>query len=343
MVRGSASMRSIPLTRARHAANFAIALQRKGAATAAYLSRSHLPVDLMDAVSGDRVIPAISMLDFAEHAASDTGIHDLGYWAGTFPIELFGQFGTNVAQAPSLDSAIRTFCATAHNECSEADYYLTHDGINAWFCHGRKEGGLLQPQHELYGLMMMLQVIRLALGSSWQPKRVRLQRQDEIGLANNDFFLATNIEFGAAATGIEIALRELATPLKQTELEKPVDQGFHADPKSSEFPRDPMIVLMDFIRTNTGRSRPPPIELAAEMTGVSKRTLQRYLSSKATSYARLIDQVRFDMALPLLDNGDLSITEIAYQLGYSNVANFSRAFARLTGMSPRSYRRLLKG
>jgi AraC-like DNA-binding protein len=52
----------------------------------------------------------------------------------------------------------------------------------------------------------------------------------------------------------------------------------------------------------------------------------------------LIDEVRFDLAVPLLNDEALTITEIAYELGYANVAHFSRAFRRITGMSPRNYR-----
>jgi AraC-like DNA-binding protein len=48
------------------------------------------------------------------------------------------------------------------------------------------------------------------------------------------------------------------------------------------------------------------------------------------------------MAVHLLQEDTLSVTDIAHELGYSNVAHFSRAFSRVTGMSPRTYRGLLK-
>jgi AraC-like DNA-binding protein len=335
-------MKAIPLTRARHAGNFAIALRQKGVPVEGYLEASHLPVDLLETVNGDSVVSALSMLDFAEKAATVTGIRDLGFWAGTVPIAGYGDFGAHVVRSPSLYSAVQTFCTKVRGECSAADYHLTHDTSKAWFCHGPIGGGPPQQQHELYALTIMVQVIRLALGADWTPVRLRLQQTDAAALADNDFLLAANIEFGAKVTSIELPLEKLATPIKT-----PDDRtANHADTRLRSFPSslptDPLVALQKLVATYIGQSKHPSILVASEMMGVSPRTLQRYLGSKATSYSRLVDQVRFNMALPLLNDESVTISEISYQLGYSNIAHFSRAFSRITGMSPRSYRGILK-
>jgi AraC-like DNA-binding protein len=44
-------------------------------------------------------------------------------------------------------------------------------------------------------------------------------------------------------------------------------------------------------------------------------------------------------ACELVLHSSWSITEIAYQLGFSTVHNFSRAFRREIGVSPQGYRR----
>ena len=335
-------MKSIPLTRARHAANFAVALAQKGVSPTAYLGRSHLPDDLSEASSGDRVISAIGMLDFAERAATATGIRDLGYWAGTIPIAEYGDFGLRVVKAPNLNLAIRTFCRTVRDECSEADYYLKYEQSTAWFCHGRNGGDSLQHQHELYALMIMMQVIRLALGAHWKPAHIRLQRQDETGAADNDFLLATNIEFGSLVTGIQLPLEKLASPLRCPQ--DAILMGNESTPEidSAPLPMDPMGALTELVSTYLRQSRYPSIELAAEASGISTRTLQRYLRSMGTSYSGLIDQVRFNTAISLLDDSSITITEIADHLGYTNVSHFSRAFTRIAGMSPRVYRGMLR-
>ena len=208
-------MKPIPLTRARHASNFAIALEQKGIPVERHLSRSNLSIDLLEDTDGDGIISAISMLNFAESAAMDSGICDLGFWAGTTPLAGYGDFGTRVACASSLYDAIKKFCSEVRSECSEADYYLSHEGLRAWFCHG-PVADPSQQQHELYALMIMTQVIQLALGSDWNPSQVRLQTHNEASLSNNEFLLKTNIEFGAPVTAIEIPLKGLASTLKPT-------------------------------------------------------------------------------------------------------------------------------
>jgi AraC-like DNA-binding protein len=65
------------------------------------------------------------------------------------------------------------------------------------------------------------------------------------------------------------------------------------------FSSDPVIALKELIALYQA-VQVSWIELAAELVGVSKRTLQRYLNSKSTSYSQLIAQVRFELAKPLL-------------------------------------------
>jgi len=50
------------------------------------------------------------------------------------------------------------------------------------------------------------------------------------------------------------------------------------------------------------------------------------------------EETRFDLARHLLQATDTSVTEIGFEIGYTNPANFSRAFQRWAGVSPRQYR-----
>lgn len=332
-------MKSIPLTRARHATNFATAMEAKDMPVERLLSRSGLPVDLVENVDDNSVISALNMLGFAENAALDTGIEDLGFWAGTCPIEKYGNFGIRVTSKPSLYEAIQTYCAEVKGECSEADYYLLQDQAMAWFCHGPiLMAPSIQLQHELYALMIMVQVIQLALGADWQPKTIRLQTNNVSGLSNNDFLLSANIEFGAPITAICVPLISLAKPVSHSRQGNSRKGNICLPEHTANLSIDPMVALQQLITGIIQQSKPLRIELAAEAIGTSKRTLQRYLQSKGTNYSNLVDQARYKIALPLLKDRSISITEISYEIGYSHLAHFSRSFKRTTGMSPRAYR-----
>lgn len=77
---------------------------------------------------------------------------------------------------------------------------------------------------------------------------------------------------------------------------------------------------------------------AARALGFSVRTLQRRLSLAGVTYRQLVDAARLEQALRLLDQSDLSITRIAFALGYANPGNFTRAFTRWHGLPPSAVR-----
>lgn len=81
------------------------------------------------------------------------------------------------------------------------------------------------------------------------------------------------------------------------------------------------------------------IEEVAKKLHVSVRTLKRRLAEEGTAYSELLDAERRERALLLMRSGDLTLAEIADRLGYSDAANFTRAFRRWTGVSPRAFRR----
>jgi AraC-like DNA-binding protein len=83
----------------------------------------------------------------------------------------------------------------------------------------------------------------------------------------------------------------------------------------------------------------PSIDEAANELGVSARTLKRKLAARGVAYSTLVEEEQRDKALLLLRSSDATIPEIADRLGYSDVANFARAFRRWTGTTPAAYRR----
>ena len=82
----------------------------------------------------------------------------------------------------------------------------------------------------------------------------------------------------------------------------------------------------------------PNIDLVAEKLNFSQRSLQRKLNDSGTSYKDLVENIRQSMAEKYLNQNLLSLGEISYLLGFSNVANFSRAFKRWKGVTPGVYR-----
>jgi AraC-like DNA-binding protein len=83
----------------------------------------------------------------------------------------------------------------------------------------------------------------------------------------------------------------------------------------------------------------PSITVLSKRLGTSERTLRRRLAEEGASFRGLVDQVRRERAEALLGAERLSLTEIAFALGFSEGSAFTRAFNRWFGVPPRAYRR----
>jgi AraC-like DNA-binding protein len=77
----------------------------------------------------------------------------------------------------------------------------------------------------------------------------------------------------------------------------------------------------------------------ARAVAKSKRTFQRNLSAEGTTYTRLVDDTRRELAMAYVLDSRYTLAEVAYLLGFSGGNNFTRAFRRWTGKSPSGFRR----
>lgn len=79
------------------------------------------------------------------------------------------------------------------------------------------------------------------------------------------------------------------------------------------------------------------LEKRIDSTSLS-RTLKRRLQSEGTTFRILLESSLLERAKLRLIDRSMTVTEIAIGLGYSDLTNFSHAFKRWTGQSPRQFR-----
>jgi AraC-like DNA-binding protein len=79
------------------------------------------------------------------------------------------------------------------------------------------------------------------------------------------------------------------------------------------------------------------VEIARRI-GMSHRTLVRRLAAEGLTFSEIAEELKADLARHYLRDGDLSISQIAWLLGYREVSAFTHAFRRWTGMTPRQAR-----
>ena len=83
----------------------------------------------------------------------------------------------------------------------------------------------------------------------------------------------------------------------------------------------------------------PTITRVAEALRMSPRSLQRYLNEAGVTHREIVLRSRLDLARRMLADTNKSVQEIGAAMNYSDASHFSRFFARMTGISPSTYRR----
>ncbi|MDN7141295.1 AraC family transcriptional regulator [Pseudomonas sp. JQ170] len=86
----------------------------------------------------------------------------------------------------------------------------------------------------------------------------------------------------------------------------------------------------------------PGVDAVAEALGMSTRTLHRRLAEQQRTYQSVLDEVRCALAIEFLQQSDMPMDELAAQVGFSEAANFRKAFRKWTGQSPGDYRKALR-
>lgn len=98
--------------------------------------------------------------------------------------------------------------------------------------------------------------------------------------------------------------------------------------------------ITDYFRENLNETL--TMEEIAVRFGISVRSLTRLFQNKLhISFLQYVKMLRIIRAMELLKGTDLSVSEIAYEVGYSGISAFSNTFAQLTNMRPTEFKSLL--
>jgi len=150
----------------------------------------------------------------------------------------------------------------------------------------------------------------------------------------HDAFFGTEVRFCEAFDRLVFSHERLSCPLRTASamLASLLDAKMRELlPRSFDsFTVDVRRVMLDLLEQGDTR-----LESAASRLRTSRRTLQRELGARGTSHKEMLEDLRRERALVLLDTTS-SVAEVAARLGYSDPSAFFRAFRRWTGTSPRA-------
>ena len=287
------------------------------------------------------LLPSHQVFVFLDAAARAEGLEHLGFIVGqrTSVEDGLGSFGRLIAGAFSLHEALHTAVRLYSAFASDGRLRLDLEDGRVWLRHthdrrierGSREG-------EQFALVMMIQIVRLASGRLWRPREVQLRAQRGVGLQRIDPLGDARITFGHASTGVEIPstlLREPCVGVPPAPFVRgKLEHDLLATAPAIEFAGS----VRQTVRIHLAHCY-PSVRFTARAIGMSVRTVQRRLSETGVSFSRLVEQERLRLAAALLTEPRVRITDVAIELGYKDLANFTHAFHRWTGLSPSEYRR----
>jgi len=332
-------MRYVPLTRSSTISPIVGFLGSVGVSTTRLLAKAGLPPWITS--DGETLIPSRSVGSLLEAAARELEEPNLGLTDGErTSFEALGTFGRLARRAPTLGAALRTVVRYSAIFTSSGRMSLRPRGGLVEFRWALVPGfdprDVAWQQTQLHTLGRMVALVRLGAGPGWRPAEVHLQTDEVAGLRDAASLAATRIAFRQSATMVAVPRALLAMqlpPPPPTDVPPDVEHWQSCAPA-----RDFAGSIRQAVETLSCGESYPCVRETADFVGMSVRTLQRRLAAARVSHDVLVAQARFASAAAMLEHTNAKILDLALDLGYSDHANFTRAFRRWAGCPPQEYR-----
>ncbi len=291
-------------------------------------------------------LPRESFARLIERAIRLTGEPGIGFLMGLqMKVSCHGVIGQAAMVATTLSEALAI-----------AEAYFSMPSSDLKLCRDRTEDGERirlsmverDPQYQLGEVGAMFLLIGFVAMAEALTGR-RMEGQGYVRFSRPDFMdrfehlIAGPLNFNGTFNGFEFDAAILDYPL------------IMADPVAARVAREQC--KEELGRLGGGRSLVQKVrdlvfdeelgfasitEVASKLN-MTPRTLQRRLQADGVVFRDLVESMRQQQAVRMLALGQKSIGQVSDLLGYSDVTNFSRAFRRWRGCSPRTYVRNVNG
>ncbi|MDQ2772426.1 MAG: AraC family transcriptional regulator, partial [Bacteroidota bacterium] len=249
--------------------------------------------------------------------------------------------------APTLGAAITQLCRYQDVACQGVrTYQMPAPGWPGavWLNLELTSPAIIHPRYVLNSeLSIYLAAFATLTGRPVVPLAVRLAYPRPADTREHERAFGTvNLEFDAAITQVAFDAAMLARPVLHANpalfpLFEQHAAALLAQLPTQQPPTLPERVRGEILRLLKGEA--PTLAVVADCLHLGVRTLQLKLKETGHSYQQLLDAVRRDLAQSHLREPHLSITDIAFLLGYSEPSVFVRSFRKWTGQTPGAFRR----
>ncbi len=277
-----------------------------------------------------------------ESASGNTQNDNFGLWFGNqFQPDDLGLWGYAAISSPTLGNALNNLIDLFryHQQCS----MLRLTAANKRFCqleYQVRDPHIVERRQDAeLSLGMFFNLIRECMGRDWHPEEVYFEHPKPEDSKEHERAFNAPVFFSQKFNAIvfDPSILEKSMPnsdLKLMAVTRACLESLHTNMPMNQNLTDK---IRNLIRIKLADGY-PSLELIAESLYMSTSAIQRSLAWEGLSYTDLVEEVRKSLAEMYFKQRNLSLSEIAYLLGYSELSAFSRAFRRWTGHSPREYR-----
>jgi AraC-like DNA-binding protein len=181
-----------------------------------------------------------------------------------------------------------------------------------------------------------LKGLREMAGRDFRLPQVSFVHARNSDLREFERFFGCPVEFGALADQLDYSNETLALPLV-TEDRYLLDALQPICDEAAKERHTPKGTLRASVEDEVQKLLPhgkAKRQTVARALAMSERTLSRKLTEEHTTYDEILDQLRRSLALQYIKDRAISLSQIAWLLGYEGSTSFNHAFMRWTGRSP---------
>ena len=283
--------------------------------------------------------PAARVRQLWELAAAATSDPLLGFRVGNrMRPGVFHALGLGILSSTSLLDALKRIERYSHVVSTNGRLVVIerdgHVGLET-----RPEHLTVMPTTDLVDAVVvgLCRLLEQCAGPAAIPAKVVFMRPRTAPAAAYREILRCPVDFGGPHIAILFDAALAAEPVLSGNAELAAEADRLSQRYLDELAPDPTVELVRALLLKSIPSGEFDQDRIARSLNQSTSTLQRRLRSSGTSFRDLLDATRRDMAIDYLRQGRYSLADVAFLLGFTDQANFTRAFRRWTGKTPRAF------
>ncbi len=195
-------------------------------------------------------------------------------------------------------------------------------------------------QNTELGIAVVLKSLREITGRNVHPTKITLVHMHNSDFPEFERFCGCPVEFGGTSDQLVFSNKSLALPLITEDMHlldafRPICD--EAAKQRETAPESLRALVENEAQKLLPHGRAQRRNVAKKLA-LSTRTLARRLASEGTTFEEVVDGLRRSLALQYIKTPSISLSQIAWLLGYEGATSFNQAFRRWTGVSPSAAR-----